>query len=125
MVLELRAEKPVLHSCMYDRTRFPARGFLGGQNGAAGELFLSDGARPHPKSKYLIQPGQQLTLRLPGGGGFQSPFSRQPARVLADVRQGYVSLEQARERYGVVVDPHTWTINEEETDQLRAKSAWE
>jgi N-methylhydantoinase B len=120
MVLELRTDKPVLHSCMYDRTRFPARGFLGGQDGAVGELFLSDGTDPHPKSKYLIRPGQQLTLRLPGGGGFHSPLSRDPARVLSDVRQGYVSLEKARDLYGVVIDPETWTINKVETDDLRA-----
>lgn len=120
MVLELRTDKPVLHSCMYDRTRFPARGFLGGQDGAVGELFLSDGTSPHPKSKYLIRPGQQLTLRLPGGGGFHSPLSRDPARVLSDVRQGYVSLEKARDLYGVVIDPETWTINKVETDHLRA-----
>jgi N-methylhydantoinase B/oxoprolinase/acetone carboxylase alpha subunit len=120
MVLELRTDKPVLHSCMYDRTRFPARGFLGGQDGAVGELFLSDGTDPHPKSKYLIRPGQQLTLRLPGGGGFHSPLSRDPARVLSDVRQGYVSLEKARDLYGVVIDPETWTINKVETDHLRA-----
>jgi N-methylhydantoinase B len=120
MILELRTGKPVLHSCMYDRTRFPARGFLGGQDGAVGELFLSDGTSPHPKSKYLIRPGQQLTLRLPGGGGFHSPLSRDPARVLSDVRQGYVSLEKARDLYGVVIDPETWTINKVETDHLRA-----
>ena len=121
MVLEMRSARPVLHSCMYDRTRFPARGFLGGEAGAPGEIFLSDGSRPHPKSKYFIQPGQTVTLRLPGGGGFYAPWERDPAAVLHDVRQGIVSLEQAQAAYGVVIDPLTWTVDEAQTADLRAK----
>jgi N-methylhydantoinase B len=121
MVLQLRADKPVLHSCMYDRTRCPARGFLGGQPGAPGELFLSDGTRPHPKRKYLLPPGQTLTLRLPGGGGFYPPWQRDPARVLADVQQGLVSPEAARETYGVAIDPVKEVIDEMATAELRAQ----
>ena len=67
-------------------------------------MILSDGSRPHPKGKYELQPGQTVTLRLPGGGGFFSPMARDPKRVLNDVRQGRVSPEAAREVYGVVVD---------------------
>lgn len=121
MVLQLRADKPVLHSCMYDRTHSPARGFLGGQPGAPGELFLSDGTRPHPKRKYLLRPGQTLTLRLPGGGGFYSPWQRDPVRVLADVQQGLVSPEAAREIYGVVLDLEKWGVDETATAELRAR----
>jgi len=121
MILRLRTGQPVLHSCMYDRTRFPARGFLGGQPGAVGELFLSDGTRPHPKSKYLLPPDQTLTLRLPGGGGFYPPWEREPALVLADARQGLVSPDQARAAYGVVIDLESWTVDDRATADLRAK----
>lgn len=121
MVIRPRTKKPILHSCMYDRTRSPARGFLGGRSGAAGELSLSDGTRPHPKRKYLLHPGQTLTLRLPGGGGFYPAWQRDPHQVLADVRQGYVSVEAARELYGVVIDLERGTIDEAATAALRAQ----
>jgi N-methylhydantoinase B len=121
MVLQLRTDKPALHSCMYDRTRCPARGFLGGQPGAPGELFLSDGSRPHPKRKYLLKPDQTLTLRLPGGGGFYPPWERDPARVLTDVRQGLVSPEAARDSYGVVIDLEQGLVDEAKTAELRAR----
>jgi N-methylhydantoinase B len=121
MVLQTRTDKPILHSCMYDRTRAAARGFLGGQPGATGELFLSDGTRPHPKSKYFLKPDQTLTLRLPGGGGFYPAWERDPAHVLADVRQGLVSLEAARDVYGVVIDTAQWTVDEAATVQHRAQ----
>lgn len=121
MVLQTRTDKPILHSCMYDRTRAAARGFLGGQPGATGELFLSDGTRPHPKSKYFLKPDQTLTLRLPGGGGFYPAWERDPVRVLADVRQGLVSPEAARDVYGVVIDTAQWTVDEVATDERRVR----
>jgi N-methylhydantoinase B len=44
-----------------------------------------------------------------GGGGWGSPFEREPERVLIDVRDGYVSVDAAVREYGVVVtgDPET------------------
>ena len=120
MVLEVITGLPATHSCMYDRTTYPAEGIHGGDSGVVGEVRLSDGTHPHPKSRYTLQPGQRITLKLPGGGGFSAPFLRDPARVLADVRQGYVSLESAKSVYGVVIDPETGTINTDETDKQRA-----
>ena len=39
----------------------------------------------------------------PRGGGYGSPRARDPEAVAADVVEGYVSIEQARALYGVVV----------------------
>ena len=50
-----------------------------------------------------------MTVELPGGGGYGPPAGRDPERVLEDVREGYVSLERAREEYGVAIDPVTGT----------------
>jgi N-methylhydantoinase B len=119
MVLEVLTGKPAIHSCMYDRTRFPADGFHGGRPGTVGEVVLSDGVHPHPKSRYVISPRQTVTLRLPGGGGFYSPLERDPERVLEDVRQGYVSLKSARENYGVVIDEERMAVDEEGTREER------
>jgi N-methylhydantoinase B len=104
MELKIDSDRPALHSPMYDRCRCPARGLLGGNDGAPGEVILSDGTRPHPKTKYLLQPDQSVTLRLPGGGGYGPVEERDPRQVLEDVRQGRVSPEAAREVYGVAMD---------------------
>ena len=103
MVLSVRTNEPVVHSAMYDRTKFPALGVSGGANGALGDFFLSDGTRPHPKAQYHLQPGQKVTLRLPGGGGFFPSVERDPELVRQDVLNGYVSLTAAREQYGVAL----------------------
>ena len=65
--------------------------------------------------------GTDITLALPGGGGYGPPWRRDPARVLADVRDGYVSLERARADYGVAIDPERMLVLEAETVALRAK----
>ena len=79
MELEIITGAPANHSCMYDRTGNPAMGLRGGKPGASGEVRLSDGGRPHPKSHYVLQPGQRVVLKLPGGGGFGSPLERDPS----------------------------------------------
>lgn len=121
MVLSVDSDVPALHSCMYDRTRCAARGFLGGLDGQAGELFLSDGTKLAPKGRYDLQPGQQVTLRLPGGGGFYSPLERDPDAVLDDVKKERVSIEAAASLYGVVIDPENWVVDLEKTVALRHK----
>jgi N-methylhydantoinase B len=50
-----------------------------------------------------IDAGDGFLIETAGGGGFWNPLERDPERVLADVRSGYVSLEAARRDYGVVI----------------------
>lgn len=88
-------------SGMYDRTKYPAQGLLGGKPGAAGEFFLSTGERPNPKTQILNEPTTEATAVLPGGGGYFSPLERPAEAVLEDVVYGYVSLEAAEREYGV------------------------
>jgi len=119
MALEVLTGRPATHSCMYDRTTYPAAGLNGGQAGAVGEVILSNGTHPHPKSRYSLPAGQHVVLKLPGGGGFNPPTLRDPQRVLDDVRQGYVSLERAATDYGVIIDAETITVDEAATQARR------
>lgn len=55
-----------------------------------------------------VQPGERVATINPGGGGWGAPLEREIARVVHDVRNGYVSAEAARAEYGVDVDTATW-----------------
>ena len=55
-----------------------------------------------------------------GGGGWGDPLKRDPAAVLGDVRNEYVSIEGAESDYGVVIDPISLTVDETATQQRRA-----
>jgi N-methylhydantoinase B len=90
-------------SGMYDRLRFPAHGLLGGHAGAAGAFELSDGRQANPKELLFHPPTTVVDTALPGGGGYGDPLVREPAAVLRDVVEGYVSIEAAERDYGVVI----------------------
>jgi N-methylhydantoinase B len=117
-------------SAMIDRVKFAGAGLEGGNPGALGEFVADDGTRPQPKSLVSLRPDSRVQLNLPGGGGYGSPFERDPARVLDDVAKGFVSLDSAARDYGVVVRylgtpgqlvrlPEHFAIDEFATKKLR------
>ncbi|GAB3714911.1 hydantoinase B/oxoprolinase family protein [Amycolatopsis oliviviridis] len=89
-----------------DRVLRPASGVDSGHDGAVGRFGLSDGASLPSKSRVNLRPDDVVDVILPGGGGYGDPFDRTPEAVLADVVDGYVSVEAARELYGVEVTYH-------------------
>ena len=52
------------------------------------------------------------------GGGYGDPLQREPARVAADVREGYLTPELARQSYGVALCEGQ--VDEAATAELRA-----
>ena len=83
-----------------DKVFFPPPGLDGGLPGGKG-AFLIDGEQA-PFEPFTLQEGQELTLKLPGGGGYGDPARRDPAALAADIRKGFVSRAKAAELYGVV-----------------------
>ena len=51
-----------------------------------------------------MPPRDAIRLELPGGGGIGDPRTRDPQRVLDDVLDGFITAQQARRDYGVVID---------------------
>ena len=56
-----------------------------------------------------------------GGGGYGDPIERDPGLVLNDVKGRYVSLEAAKDVYGVVIDPEKFEVDPEKTGEQRNK----
>jgi N-methylhydantoinase B len=67
--LRLRGARAANVSCMVERTEAAPRGLLGGGPGRAAGVLL-DGRRIDPKHGFILNPGQELVLETPGGGGF-------------------------------------------------------
>ena len=91
-----------------DRRAHPPYGIEGGEAGAPSSNTIhgeSAIARPTmPMEALQLRQGDVFHHVSAGGGGSGSPFERDPALVLEDVLDGKVSVEAARERYGVVVE---------------------
>jgi N-methylhydantoinase B len=119
---------------------------IGGEAGIAtgssdGEIVRAPGAlggEPTPNSRtvmhrgeetsvlrghrlYQLKPGDILLKVSGGGAGVGNPAEREPEKVRKDVINGFVSVEQAKEKYKVVIDPQTLEINEQESALLRSQ----
>ncbi|BBK41050.1 methylhydantoinase [Allostella vacuolata] len=88
---------------MGNRTRFPAKGVFKGGDGTI-RMHAIDGTPINAKARVELPAGARLTVREAGAGGFGDPARRAPERVLADVREGFVSPRAALRDYGVKVD---------------------
>ncbi len=96
-------------------------GFGGGADGDTANLTLrgADGterAMPSKMPYEAVRKGDRFIVVGPAGGGYGDPKKRDPERVLADVLDGFVSLDDAREQYGV-------SIREDMTVDLAATAA--
>ena len=101
--LSVSVQKETMYTVLAGKINHPPQGLLGGLDGRAGRLLLN--GETVPPGDGVLRPGDVLTLETPGGGGLHPPSERSPDRVEADVREGLVSAEEARERYGVEPDP--------------------
>ena len=104
----------------------PARGLAGGGPGRTGDIRINagrDGEKQLPTryADYPLKAGDTFRLETPGGGGWGDPAKRDPALVLEDVVQGYVTPETAAETYRVAVTRkgRRWVLDETGTQRLR------
>ncbi len=89
-----------------DRQAFAPYGLGGGEPGHLGRTVINPGPDEqivHAKASRAFAYGDVISFQQSGAGGYGDPLEREPWRVLDDVRDDYVSLDAARERYGVVV----------------------
>ena len=90
-----------------DGTDFPALGARGGLGGAPArhQRRDRDGAVSELPSYGLItlEDGERIIAFTPGGGGYGSPWEREPERVRRDVVEGWISRQRAESVYAVAL----------------------
>ena len=105
----------------------PPTGLWGGKSGKQWEVFVKAPGDPDfglAGNRGPFWPAGTEVLQNTGGGcGWGNPLERDTWRVLDDVTEGYISLESAREEYGVVVNADGKSIDEAATEKLRAEMA--
>lgn len=103
----------------------PPFGVCGGKPGDGGALYRinRDGTKSvyGPLAYFRVEDGETWCAISSGGGGYGDPLGREPERVQADVRDGFISLTSAREDYGVVLTPGSLEIDERATAGLRER----
>ena len=77
----------------------------------------------HGKASREFAYGDVISFQQPGAGGYGDPFARDPVRVLEDVLDDYVSIEAARERYGVMIAGEGADLRVDEAATQRVRDA--
>ncbi|MFN4089362.1 MAG: hydantoinase B/oxoprolinase family protein [Alphaproteobacteria bacterium] len=95
--IEITVESPTPVGIIFmaERLRQAAQGLNGGGAGALGEVLI-DGVPADVRADHVLERGQTITLRTPGGGGFGDPAERDAAAGAADRREGYARPEEIR-----------------------------
>lgn len=108
------------------RTAIRVAGLLDEQTGLAGPSGTYHW--PGRDRDWATPAGAVWRYVTNGGGGWGDPWTRDPQRVLRDVRDGYVTQAGARRDYGVVVlgdpdqDPEGLQVDDKATAALRASN---
>lgn len=109
-----------------ERFRFAPWGLEGGREGALFRVILdrADGTRVDVgKLDVLdVNTGDIVSILTPGGGGYGDPLQRDADAVAEDLRRGFISADDARDRYGVALDA-TGEVDADATAALRGKTA--
>jgi N-methylhydantoinase B len=108
-----------------ERQRFAPYGLFGGRSGMLARTVINPGPTErvvHGKASVDFAHGDVISFQQSGAGGYGAPFEREASRVLEDVLEGYVSVDTAREAYGVVIDPVTMTVDMPATERTRGRA---
>ncbi|MDM5201088.1 hydantoinase B/oxoprolinase family protein [Fictibacillus enclensis] len=112
-------------SATFGRNKFVPWGFNGGGDGSSNEFVIekANGEMDGPFGiypRYPLNKGDVVKLMTATGGGYGNPMDRRADQVAWDVKNGYMTVEQAKEIYGVVVNPHTFKV--ERVSAIRGSS---
>lgn len=102
-----------LFTASFGRNKYPAWGANGGTDGSYNyfEIIRADGTVEGPMgitARTVLNKNDVVNMITCTGGGYGDPYKRDMKRVAEDVRNGYITLEQAKKDYGVEVDPVTF-----------------
>ena len=91
-------DRPTTFTVLADRTLRGPAGALGGHDGKVAEyVLIRDGVETRlggEDDARRRRPGDTISYRTCGGGGYGPPAERDPARVARDVREGKVSARR-------------------------------
>jgi N-methylhydantoinase B len=106
-----------------ERTRFEPWGLAGGRAATRTRTFVNAGGDQERELGRIdvlhLEPGDVVSVRTSGGGGYGSPLDRDPAAVAADVRSGLLTPLAAERDYGVVLRDAAVDLND--TAERRAR----
>jgi len=118
-------DDPATFTVLSDRDIAGPKGIFGGMDGRKAFYILNPDEQSEQvtelSSKCVVElkPGDTVSFQTPGGGGYGSPFERDPNAVLRDVVGGKINIQRAHDLYGVVIDTESTSVDEIATSNTR------
>ncbi len=113
-IRDYRAAVDLTLTATFGRHKYVPWAIAGGQEGSRNEVRIlhADGREVvlGKCARYPLKRGEVARLITGTGGGWGSPLERPVEAVIEDVRDGYVSLEQAKRDYGVELAQDTLEV---------------
>jgi N-methylhydantoinase B len=103
------------------RGKLPPWGIFGGRSAQVGDVFVNGEAVADGVREVYLKAGDVVRVQTNAGGGLGDPFERDPQLVLGDVLDRYVTIDAARQDYGVAIDADNLTVDLAATRELRAQ----
>lgn len=99
----------------FGRHKFLPWGFSGGHDGSRNEIVIvkTNGEVVGPFGKcarFPLNKGDVVRLITATGGGYGNPLNRPAEKVALDAKNSYISVEQAKDIYGVILNPKTFEV---------------
>ncbi len=99
----------------FGRFKFLPWGMVEGKEGSRNmfEIIKSDGSIDGPYGKYAryrLNAGDAVKMSTASGGGYGNPLKRPVEKVILDVKNEFISIEQAKNDYGVIIDSDTFEV---------------
>lgn len=97
----------------FGRHLFRPWGLDGGHDGSTNNYYINRvdgtvegpyGMHPHTK----LNKGDSVSFITGTGGGYGNPLARDPQKVVKDVRNGFYTVAQARDIFGIEIEPETF-----------------
>ncbi len=110
-----------------NKYRQPPEGVYGGRPAQMARLKIKDAATGRvkkvlpPKTGHPLLNGETLYCAVPGGGGYGNPKERDPQKVLLDYLDGFITLRETKEVFGVVINASKRQVDTSATKRLRAR----
>lgn len=88
VLLKSDSDSPITILFLAERTRFPAPGLGGGNNGGLGDIRINN-SPINPRILHILETNDELLIRTPGGGGYGAVEKRDPKAAELDLVSGY------------------------------------
>ena len=101
-------------------------GIFGGDDGLNASVVRNRGQSneeswPSKFTGLTLAAGDTVEITVPNSGGYGDPLERDPELILSDVLDEFTTVELAREKYAVVIEPGTLRLDKNATKRLRAE----